>query len=77
MEGETGGERQPIRTPLPTATNAAFVQAGLRTLEWAYPAESPSRARAQWLNDSPSLNYRCGGSTGMASRASPVSRFTR
>ena len=44
-------------SPLPTATYAATVQAGLRTLEWAYPAESPSRARAQWLYDSTSLDF--------------------
>ena len=38
---------------------------------------SPSQAVAQWLIDTPSLAYRCGGSTGIMSlRHSPVSRLT-
>jgi len=38
---------------------------------------SPSQAVAQWLSDTSSLAYRCGGSTGMMSCGhAPVSRLT-
>ncbi len=50
---------------------------GLRVV--AIPGESPSRANAQWQNDSPQLDHRCGGSVGFVScestRFAPTSRF--
>lgn len=42
------------------------IEAGLRARERVTPVESPSRAAAQWLPDSTSLTYRCGGSAGFS-----------
>jgi len=56
------------RTSLPAAANGTMHQAGLRACEHS-PNRLPMRY-AQWLWGSARLAYRCGGSVGIADRAS-------
>ena len=75
-EGEQRQARTPVvPCPLPRDTSVHGVHrpvSGLASL-----GVSPSQVFTQWHFDTPTLAYRCGGSTGMVFRQhAPVSRLT-